>query len=79
MQCLRGPHIFSFLAPALKEVGARAVLKRRLRLHPKNPSSGNPEKMCHSKLDLPRAVDKDSFFADQDPAVFLNADPDPAA
>ena len=79
MQGLRSRTFFSFPAPALKEVGARAVLKRRLRLHPKNPSSGNPEKMCHSKLDLPRAVDKDSFFADQDPAVFLNADPDPAA
>ena len=26
-----------------------------------------------------RAVDLHSFFADPDPAVFLNADPDPAA
>ena len=26
-----------------------------------------------------RAVDPHSFFADQDPAFFLNADPDPAA
>ena len=28
---------------------------------------------------LLRAVDPHSFFADPDPAVFLNADPDPAA
>ena len=28
---------------------------------------------------LGRAVDLHSFFADPDPAVFLNADPDPAA
>ena len=27
---------------------------------------------------LPRAVNLHSFFADPDPAVFLNADPDPA-
>ena len=28
---------------------------------------------------ISRAVDPHSFFADPDPAVFLNADPDPAA
>ena len=28
---------------------------------------------------LCRAVDPHSFFADPDPAVFCNADPDPAA
>ena len=28
---------------------------------------------------MTRAVDPHSFFADPDPAVFLNADPDPAA
>ena len=26
-----------------------------------------------------RAMDRHSFFADPDPAAFLNADPDPAA
>ena len=28
---------------------------------------------------ISRAVDPHSFFSDPDPAVFLNADPDPAA
>ena len=29
------------------------------------------------KFGISRAVDPHSFFADLDPAVFLNADPDP--
>ena len=39
---------------------------------------------CFALIDLKekdefRAVDPHSFFADPDPAVILNADPDPAA
>ena len=55
------------------------VLKKNTekRKHQNPPKIDQTGKGCDHGLGQSRAVDPQSFYADPDPAVFLNADPDP--
>ena len=62
-------------------VPAKVQIKLRTLFHwsDKIIKSSDYRETNHVRVHISRAVDPHSFFADPDPAVFLNADPDTAA
>ena len=61
-------------------VPAKVQIKLRTLFHwsDKIIKSSDYRETNHVRVHISRAVDPHSFFADPDPAVFLNADPDPS-